>query len=550
MAHSLLLLADGKAVTGTQGQLNPKPMDRDSLSALPFLPQFAPAPESVLSAESPPVPPAPPSSSKKVKPKGKAAAKNGAAVKTFVLDTNVLLHDPGCLNRFADNHVCIPVDVLSEMDRFKGEPTERGANAREVHRTLTKFFSEHFELITKGVPTAGGGTVRLVTFDPASNDSPALQHFHQVFPGVEKVDHRIMACALHLQDTVKEGPVILISKDLNMQLKARAMNICCEDYLNDKVEVREVSNFDLSRIEVSAHELQRFASSGRLELTPARVAHLAVNEYVLLCAGDKQTMPARLHPQGGLVKLLVPEQLKVGGGRAIKSMNLGQACYLDALLNPEITLVTCYGQAGTGKTLLAAASGLSQVFDRTYNGLTISRPIVAMGQTVGFLPGSLQDKMRPWLQPVYDALELLLRPVANNQGPQRKKNRFQGPEVNQQGLNGQPATPYDGLIQSGVLEIEALCYIRGRSIPDRFFVLDEAQQLTPLEAKTVVTRMSRGSKLVLIGDPAQIDNPYVDSRSNGLVYTRQRMRGQPFAAHIPLLKGERSPLAEAGARLL
>jgi PhoH-like ATPase len=169
-----------------------------------------------------------------------------------------------------------------------------------------------------------------------------------------------------------------------------------------------------------------------------------------------------------------------------------------------------------------------------------------MGQTDGFLPGSLQEKMRPWLQPVYDALDLLMRPVDNNQGPQRKKNRFlpDTPAV------AEAAAPYDPLIQQGVIEIEALCYIRGRSIPDRFFVLDEAQQLTPLEAKTVVTRMSRGSKLVLVGDPAQIDNPYVDSRSNGLVYTRQRMRGQPFAAHVPLNKGERSPLAEAAARLL
>ena len=471
-------------------------------------------------------------------------------MKTFVLDTNVLLHDPGCLNRFADNHVCIPVDVLSEMDRFKGEPTERGANAREVHRTLTKFFSEHSEQITAGVPTMGGGTVRLVVYDPVADKGPALQRFQQVFPGLEKMDHRIMACTIWLQEQAGSGPVILITKDLNMQLKARAVGIKCEDYLNDKVEVREVSNFDLGRMEITAHELQRFASTGKLDLPPARLAHLAVNEYVLLAAGEKQTMPARLHPQGGLVKLMVPENIRVGGGRAIKSMNLGQACYLDALLNPDISLVTCYGQAGTGKTLLAAAAGLSQVFDRTYNGLTISRPIVAMGQTVGFLPGSLQDKMRPWLQPVYDALELLMRPVANTQGPQRKKNRFQGPEGGAAGIAGQPATPYDGLIQSGVLEIEALCYIRGRSIPERFFVLDEAQQLTPLEAKTVVTRMSRGSKLVLIGDPAQIDNPYVDSRSNGLVYTRQRMRGQPFAAHIPLLKGERSPLAEAGARLL
>ena len=525
-------------------------MDRDSLSALPFLPQFAGPTESRTDPESSPVSP-PPANKPKSRRGAKAAAGSGvdATVKTFVLDTNVLLHDPGCLNRFADNHVCIPVDVLSEMDRFKGEPTERGANAREVHRALTKFFSEHSEQITTGVPNAGGGTVRLVIYDPAADKGPALKRFQNVFPGLEKMDHRIMACTLWLREH-STTPVILITKDLNMQLKARAVGIACEDYLNDKVEAREVSNFDLGRIEISAHELQRFASTGTLDLEAVRLAPFAVNEYVLLVAGEKQTMPARLHPQGGLVKLLVPDHIRIQSGRAIKSMNLGQACYLDALLNPDITLVTCYGQAGTGKTLLAAAAGLSQVFGHVYNGLTISRPIVAMGQTVGFLPGSLQDKMRPWLQPVYDALELLMRPVASTQGPQRKKNKFQGPDTPSQGINGQPATPYDSLIQSGVLEIEALCYIRGRSIPDRFFVLDEAQQLTPLEAKTVVTRMSRGSKLVLIGDPAQIDNPYVDSRSNGLVYTRQRMRGQACAAHVPLLKGERSPLAEAGARLL
>jgi len=275
---------------------------------------------------------------------------------------------------------------------------------------------------------------------------------------------------------------------------------------------------------------------------------LMTNDYVLLTTGEKTSMPAKLNAQGDLVRLIhTPESIKVGQGRAIKPMNLGQTCLLDALLDPEISLVTCYGQAGTGKTLLAVAAGLSQVFGRTYNGLTVSRPIVAMGQTVGFLPGTLQEKMRPWLQPVYDALDLLMRPTDNLQGPQRKKNRFL-PE--RAPAKAEATAPYDPLIQQGVIEIEALCYIRGRSIPDRFFILDEAQQLTPLEAKTVVTRMSRGSKLVLVGDPAQIDNPYVDSRSNGLVYTRQRMRGQPFAAHVPLAKGERSPLAEAGARLL
>lgn len=468
--------------------------------------------------------------------------------KTFILDTNVLLHDPACINRFAEHTVCIPVDVLSELDRFKNEMTERGANAREVHRTLMKIFSAPDASVTDGVKTDGGGNIRVVIYDPeAAKQVASVQEFERIFPNIDKVDHRILACTLWLREQIAP-PVILVSKDLNMQLKARAVGIECEDYLHDKVEPREVSNFEIARVDVSSHEMQRFASSGKLNLSAARIGDVVANDYVLLMAGEKTSMPAKMNAQGELVRLLhTPEAIKVGQGRSIKPMNLGQACLLDALLDPEISLVTCYGQAGTGKTLLAVAAGLSQVFERGYTGLTVSRPIVAMGQTVGFLPGSLQDKMRPWLQPVYDALDLLMRPVDIKQGPQRKKSRFL-PDKSPSQPEG--SAPYDNLIQQGVIEIEALCYIRGRSIPDRFFILDEAQQLSPLEAKTVVTRMSRGSKLVLVGDPAQIDNPYVDSRSNGLVYTRQRMRGQPFAAHVPLAKGERSPLAEAGARLL
>jgi PhoH-like ATPase len=483
--------------------------------------------------------------------KAPKAASSGEEVKTFVVDTNVLLHDPACLQRFGDNHVAIPIDVLSELDRFKGEPSERGANAREVHRTLSAVFAQQGAHITQGVPTLGGGSVRLAIYDPVASKSPALDRFRRLFPDIDKIDHRILACALALQSSGGNGPVVLITKDLNMQLKAHAAGLNCEDYLHDKVEARDVSNLDLAHFDISPHELQRFASSGLLELPADRVQAIEDNEYILLSAGDRQVIPARFRTKRGFQRLQLPESMRIQNGRSIKPMNVGQQCFLDALLDPAITLVTCYGQAGTGKTLLAVAAALTQVFDHTYNGLTVSRPIVAMGQTVGFLPGSLQDKMRPWLQPVYDALELLMHPVVHNQGPQRKKNKHQASnEPPQVGASGQIATPYDGLIQQGILEIEALCYIRGRSIPDRFFVLDEAQQLTPLEAKTVVTRMSRGSKLVLIGDPAQIDNPYVDSRSNGLVYTRQRMRGQPFAAHVPLLKGERSPLAEAGARLL
>ena len=490
-------------------------------------------------SDSPVTPPKP-------KRRTRASEKAATTTKTFVLDTNVLLHDPASINRFEEHSVCIPVDVLSELDRFKNEMTERGANAREVHRSLMNIFPPGAD-VTKGVPTAGGGKIRLAVYSPAeARQHASVRAFEGIFHDIEKADHRIIACALALSETEKP-PVILVSKDLNMQLKARAVGIPCEDYLHDKVAPREVSNFDIARIEVSQHELQRYASSGRLTIGDARVAALAVNDYVLLSAGEKATIPARFTAQREFNRLRAPESLKVGQGRTIKPMNLGQVCLLDALLDPEISLVTCYGQAGTGKTLLAVAAGLQQVFGRTYQGLTVSRPIVAMGQTVGFLPGSLQEKMRPWLQPVYDALDLLMRPVENEQGPTRKKNRFMPDPAH--GAQP-PMAPYDPLIQQGVIEIEALCYIRGRSIPDRFFVLDEAQQLTPLEAKTIVTRMSRGSKLVLVGDPAQIDNPYVDSRSNGLVYTRQRMRGQSFAAHVPLVKGERSPLAEAGARLL
>lgn len=465
-------------------------------------------------------------------------------VKNYVLDTNVLLHDPAALERFKENHLCIPVDVLSELDKFKSEQTERGANARRVHRRLTAMFSCSNQ-ITKGVTTEGGGTVRLVIYDPAScpKNSDMLNRFHRIFPDRERVDHRILAACLLLMQH-NSAPVVLVTKDINMQLKARAVGIDCQDYLNDKVEVGEVSNYEVRRIAADPNELQRFASSGILEVDAGRSAALVVNEYVLLDCGGKQTMPARFTADGHFAKLNFPESLKIPDGQSIKPLNLGQRCLLDALLNPEISLVTCYGHAGTGKTLMAVAAGLHEMFNRRYNGITVSRPVVAMGEQLGFLPGSLDEKMRPWLQPIHDALDLLMRPPVAA-GPRRKQAKAASAQS-----NTPMRKPYELLMEQGILEIEALCYIRGRSIPNRFFILDEAQQLTPQEAKTIVTRMSRDSKLVLVGDPAQIDNPYVDSRSNGLVYTRKRLAGQPFVAHIALTRGERSELAEAGARCM
>ncbi len=473
-------------------------------------------------------------------------------VKNFVLDTNVLLHDPFSFQRFEDNHVWIPVEVLAEMDKFKNEQSERGANARAVHRAFSRIFSEQdAKAVTQGVRMAGGGTLRLAVFDLTEKTSAALNRFRHIFSDTERVDHRILATVLLIQES-QETPAVLVTKDLNMHLKALAVGLRCEDYLNDKVEARDVESYDLRCIEVHPHELQRFASSGELGIADGRLAGVVVNEYVLLCAGERKTMPARLFAECRLKRLALPEALHIPRGIDLRPVNLGQQCLLDALLDPAIALVTCYGPAGTGKTLLAVGAGLHSVFSKHYTGLTVSRPVVAMGDTLGFLPGSLEEKMRPWLQPIYDALEVLMPPPGfpPEHNHKRAKKKHAAPDAPHPPPGAAPRKTYEHLIEQGIVEIEALCYIRGRSIPRRFFVLDEAQQLTPLEAKTVVTRMSRGSKLVMVGDPGQIDNPYVDSRSNGLVYTRNRLKGQAISAHVSLNKGERSAIAELGAKLM
>jgi PhoH-like ATPase len=263
--------------------------------------------------------------------------------------------------------------------------------------------------------------------------------------------------------------------------------------------------------------------------------------------------------------------VKAPGGIPIRARNLEQQFFMDALLDDSIHMLTCYGKAGTGKTLLSTACALHQTHDdhSHYDGVSISRPVIALGKDIGFLPGSLEEKMKPWLQPYHDALEVLI-PSKPQKDPQfaskkvsKKKHKKHDDHFNAQmnapqpshvtqhgGGHGPAVKPYERLLKSGLVEIEALAFIRGRSIARRFFILDEAQQLTPHEVKTVITRISEGSKIVLIGDPAQIDNPYVDRRSNGLVYCHNRMKGQAIAAHVKLTKGERSKLAELAADLL
>ncbi len=500
----------------------------------------------------------------------KTRLKGSAKVKTFVLDTNVLLHDPQSIYKFEDNNLAIPVEVLEELDAIKAEQsTERGRNARRVHRILQELLPDSRSM-HEGVDLPNGGTLSVI-INPylmeAGKHSPAMERLRAILPDLSKKDNRIIASALFVQEQFPP-PTILVTKDVNVQLKARALGLESQDYLNDKVP--ETTNENSYReIPVTVYELQRFCSEGSFDLGQDASQPLYLNEYVLLRSDEGKTMPARYYGEGVVRRLHLPEFVKAPGGIAIRARNLEQQFFMDALLDPSISLITCFGKAGTGKTLISTACALHQTHDEQspYDGVSISRPVISLGKDIGFLPGSLDEKMKPWLQPYFDALEVLI-PSKPSKDPQfaskkvskKKQKKHQdfalaaapAPSVasSSSGGNAPIMKPYERLMRSGLLEIEALCFIRGRSIARRFFILDEAQQLTPHEVKTVITRISEGSKIVLIGDPAQIDNPYVDSRSNGLVYCHNRMKGHALSAHVKLSKGERSRLAELAADLL
>ncbi len=471
--------------------------------------------------------------------------------KTYVLDTNVLLHDPHCVFKFDDNSLVIPIEALEELDAIKMEQSsERGRNARRVHRLLRELLPDSRAML-EGVRLKSGGTLSVVInkYLQGTEAIPSRVKALGSILNLEKKDNRIIATALFVQENFPP-PAILVTKDVNMQLKARAVGLEAEDYLNDKAP-EEPEDQSYRRIGVSKYDLQRFASEGEFALSEDEGASLALNEYALLETEEGKTMPARHYGDGLVRKLSFPDSVKAPGGIPIRPRNLEQRFFLDALMDDSISLITCYGKAGTGKTLLSTVAAIQQstVANSSYDGVSITRPVIGVGKEIGFLPGSLEEKMNPWLQPYYDALEVLL-PCTPPKEPQfeNKRQRKKAKDVAEAVEPMQK--PYQRLLDSRLVEIEALCFIRGRSIARRFFILDEAQQLTPHEVKTVITRISEGSKIVLIGDPAQIDNPYVDSRSNGLVYCANRMRGQSLFAHVTLTKGERSPLAELAADLL
>ncbi len=445
--------------------------------------------------------------------------------KYFVLDTNVLLHDPLAMFQFADNTVIIPIIVLEEIDQFKKELSDRGRSAREVGRRLDELRAAGHHL-NEGVPLKSGGELKVVL--GGHEIPPALRNAHSA-------DNMILGAALKIREG-NERPVILVTKDVNLRIRADALGLTAQDYDVQRLSIDEVYTGNLELLASSA-AIATFYQEGRLALEALKAAsenwpkQVYGNQYVLLRSreGGQQTALGRLDLVAGM---LLPIRKLREGCWGIRPRNKEQHFSLDLLLNDEIKLVTLVGKAGTGKTLLAIAAGLQKVAEeKVFHKLLVSRPIFPLGRDIGYLPGTVEEKLNPWMQPIYDNVEFLLGLTSKD----RDKKTGQS---------------HQDLVDMGFMAIEPLTYIRGRSIPNQFMIVDEAQNLTPHEVKTIITRVGDNTKIILTGDPYQIDNPYVDATNNGLTTVIERFKGQAIAGTITLSKGERSTLAELASNLL
>jgi len=434
--------------------------------------------------------------------------------KTFVLDTNVLLHDPEAFFRFEENDVVIPIWVVEEIDHFKRDVTEIGRNARKASREL-----DNLRLkgpIAEGVPLETGGKL-WISMERVTDDLPPTI-------GENKGDNLILGVALALKK--KKQKVVMVSKDTNLRIKANALDVEAQDFERGKIHFDELYP-GWKSIKVPGASLDRIYREKRIPVPEADPPHsFHINEMLHLEADDATSKSALARFEGDDGIVLLDDQKPVWG---ITARNKEQRFAMDLLLNDRISLVTLVGKAGTGKTLLAIAAGLYKVADmQVYKKMLVTRPIFPLGKDIGFLPGELEEKLKPWMQPIFDNLELLLHLTDGQKGK----------------------SPYRELVDHGILQIEALTYIRGRSIPCQYMIVDEAQNLTPHEVKTILTRAGDKTKVVLTGDPYQIDNPYVDASSNGLTYVAEKFKDSSLAGHITLTKGERSGLAEAAANML
>ena len=438
-------------------------------------------------------------------------------MKNFILDTNVLLHDPQSLFKFQDNNIIIPITVIEEVDRFKKDMNETGRNARMVSRILDSLREKGS--LAKGVSMPGGGTLRIEMFSE--------KHFKNlpVDLRVDNGDNRIIAVAQDVHDRFPDAVTIFVTKDSNLRIKADAIGLMAEDYESDKVDIQDLYSGTRS-IEVPPDAVDRFYGQGWLE----QPVELAPNEFITIVDSANPNHSAICRNDPANSRIVPVRKVPNEGIWSLFPRNREQSFALDVLMDDSIKLVTLVGKAGTGKTLLAIAAGLHKTAEENiYNRLLVSRPVFPMGKDLGFLPGDIEEKLTPWMQPIFDNVELLIS------GHESEKRHSKG---------------YKELMAMGLLDIEPLTYIRGRSIPNQYLIVDEAQNLTPHEIKTIVTRVGEGTKIVLTGDPYQIDNPYVDSSSNGLTYLVEKFKGERIAAHVTLTKGERSELAELAANLL
>lgn len=431
--------------------------------------------------------------------------------KNYILDANILIHDPHSIFQFADNTVIIPVAIIGEIDRFKKEMTDRGYNARAVVRLLDGL--RNGQSLANGIVLEGGGTLKVYC------ESDRL-----MTGGNGNGDTEILRVAQSVQRDDPDTPVIIVTKDINLRIRADAAGFRAEDYETDHVLLSDLYSGEVEQ-KVTPEQFAEFRANSRLAMENAE---FLPNEYVLLRASDggKQTALGRVDVDcRSIVALREPAHTLWG----IRPRNKEQYFAIDALLDERIQLVTLMGKAGTGKTLLAIAAALHQsVVEKKYRGVLVGRPIFPLGRDIGYLPGDIEQKLDPWMKPIVDTVDFLLE--------------ISGP------VKGHADCA--SLMRNGIIEIQPLTYIRGRSIANRFVVIDEGQNLTPLEIKTVITRVGQDSKIALTGDPYQIDNPYVDGNSNGFTFLVNRFRTQSLAAHVQLQKGERSPLAELAANLL
>lgn len=437
--------------------------------------------------------------------------------KSYLLDTNVLLHDAKSLRCFQDNDVILPLPVIEELDRFKKDGNENGRNARQVSRELDRLRGQGV-LTNGGVKLEGGGRLRVVV-----TRNNCLDQLPQELRSAT-ADHQILALAIQEKHRV-QGPVILVTKDINLRIKAHAVGIQAEDYETDKISLVDFYRGS-QELELVSEQIDLFFRNQSLPPEDKTLPpHLCLNMQAI--DNRQQKAIGRYDP---LQQAILPlRNVPAEGYWGISPRNLEQKFALELLAHPDIHLVTLVGRAGTGKTLLALAAGLHSVTEtERYSKLLVSRPVFPMGRDLGFLPGDVEEKLAPWMQPINDNLDLLLA-----DGPGRRKQEKQ-----------------QELKHLGIISVEPLTYIRGRSIPRQYMIVDEAQNLTPHEVKTIITRAGEGSKIVLTGDPEQIDNPYVDASSNGLTYVVERFRDNPLAGHILLSRGERSPLADAASALL